>query len=540
VTQPNIVLILADDMGYSDLGCYGSEIQTPNIDSMARDGIRFSQMYNMARCCPTRASLLTGLYPHQTGVGHMTQNYGVPAYQGYLNNSCATIAEVLKTSGYRTQLSGKWHVGGDFPLQEPDSWTPGDATHPTPLQRGFDHFRGTLTGAGSFFAPPTLMDGDTPVTVTSEDFYYTDEISDHAVRMIEESTADDAPFFSYVAYTAPHWPLHALEEDIAKYRGVYDGGWDELRRSRYARLKELGLIDESWDIAPRDRDSIPWEDAENKEWESFRMAVYAAQIDRMDQGVGRILDALDSAGVRDKTLVIFLSDNGGCAEFLAEDSNTPDPVKFDTPMWNGEHMRIGNNPEIDPGPADTFQSYDLPWANASNTPFRLHKRWVHEGGISTPAIVSWPDKIKNPHLVHEPSHIVDIAATIYDIAGVEYPFELSGKTLISLEGHSFRKAIENGDWTRSAPIFWEHEGNRAVRLGEWKLVSEGNTEWELYNMKSDRTELNDLSGEQPELLARMIQMYEDWAERVGALPWRVIPEVTASPRTGTRHIHEVG
>ena len=539
MTQPNIVLILADDMGYSDLGCYGSEIQTPNIDSMAADGIRFSQMYNMARCCPTRASLLTGLYPHQAGVGHMVGDYGVPEYQGYLNKNCATIGEVLKTSGYRTQISGKWHVGSDYRLQQPETWTPGDAKHPTPTQRGFDHFFGTLTGAGSFFAPPTLMDGETPITVDHDGFYYTDEITNHAVRMIEESTAADVPFFSYVAYTAPHWPLHALEEDIAKYRGAYEGGWDELRRTRHAKLKELGILDDSWKLAPRDRDSIPWEDAENKEWESLRMAVYAAQIDRVDQGVGRILEALERRGVRDDTLVMFLSDNGGCAEFLAEDSNRPNPAQFDTPMWNGEKMRMGNTPEIDPGPGDTFQSYDLPWANASNTPFRLHKRWVHEGGISTPAIVSWPDKIKNPSLVHEPTHIVDITATIYDVAGAGYPAELTGNTLTPLEGHSFARAIESGAWVRPAPICWEHEGNRAVRLGDWKLVSEGNTRWELYNMKSDRTELNDISGEQPETVARMTGMYEDWAERVGALPWPVVPGVTASPRPGTMHIHDV-
>jgi arylsulfatase len=532
-------LILADDMGFSDLGCYGSEIDTPSIDQMAREGIAFSQMYNMARCCPTRASLLTGLYPHQAGVGHMVGDYGVAEYQGYLNESCATIAEVLKTGGYRTQLSGKWHVGGDYPLQEPESWTPGDARHPTPLQRGFDHFWGTLTGAGSFFAPPTLMDGDTPVTVTSEDFYYTDEITDHAVRMIEESAAGDVPFFSYIAYTSPHWPLHALEEDIEKYRGVYEGGWDELRLARHARLKELGIVDESWELSPRDSDSIPWEEVENKEWESRRMAVYAAQIDRMDQGVGRVLDALDSAGVRENTLVIFLSDNGGCAEFLAEDSNTPDPVQFDTPMWNGERMRMGNIPEIAPGGADTFQSYDLPWANASNTPFRLHKRWVHEGGISTPAILSWPESIRKPHLVSEPTHVVDIAATIYDISGTEYPAEIAGPELTPLEGHSFRRVIENGGWIRSAPIYWEHEGNRAVRLGDWKLVSEGNTGWELYDVKSDRTELNDLAASNPEVLERMSQMYEDWAERVGALPWPVVREVTAAPRPGSVHIHDV-
>lgn len=537
--QPNIVLILADDMGFSDLGCYGSEINTPNLDSMAQDGIRFTQMYNMARCCPTRASLLTGLYPHQTGVGHMTGDYGVPEYQGYLNQNCATIAEVLKTNGYRTQISGKWHVGGNYPLHHPESATPGDDKHPTPLQRGFDHYWGTLTGAGSFFAPPTLMDGDTPVTVDRDNFYYTDEIANHATRMIEDSVTDGEPFFSYVAFTAPHWPLHAPEEDIEKYRGVYDSGWDELRKSRHAKLKESGILDESWDMAPRDRDSISWEDAENQEWESLRMAVYAAQIDKLDQGVGKVLEALDSTGVRDNTLVIFLSDNGGCAEFLAEDTNKPDLMEFDTPMWNGERMKMGNLPEVDPGPADTFQSYDLAWANASNTPFRLHKRWVHEGGISTPAIISWPDQIKSGQLVTEPSHIVDIAATIYDVSGTDYPEDVGGNILTQLEGHSFQDVIKTGEWDRPTPIFWEHEGNRAVRDGDWKLVSEGNTVWELYNMKEDRTELNDLSGKRPDVLSRMVEMYKEFALRAGALPWPVVPGVTASPRVGTKHIHDV-
>jgi arylsulfatase A-like enzyme len=265
------------------------------------------------------------------------------------------------------------------------------------------------------------MDGNSPVTVDRDDFYYTNEIADHAVRMIDDSVQDDAPFFSYVAFTAPHWPLQTPDEVIEKYRGIYDGGWDELRRSRHADLKERGILDDKWEMAPRDRDSMPLEDADNKKWESLRMAVYAAQIDRMDQGVGRIMEVLDSAGVSDNTLVIFLSDNGVYAEFLAEDSNTPDPVQFDTPMWNGERMKMGDNPDIDPDPGDTFQSYDLPWANASKTPFRLHKRWVHEGRISTPAIISWPDQVRSQRLVHEPTHILDISTTMYDIAGIEYP-----------------------------------------------------------------------------------------------------------------------
>jgi arylsulfatase A-like enzyme len=535
---PNIVLILADDMGFSDIGCYGSEIRTPNLDRLAESGVRFTQMYNAARCCPSRASLLTGVYPHQAGVGHMVADYGQPGYRGFLSKSSATIAEVLSANGYRTQMSGKWHVGGDYPLLDPSGWTPGDEGHPVPTQRGFQHFFGTLTGAGTFYNPQTLMTGDTLTKLESEEFYYTDAIADHAVSMVREAVAGQKPFFQYVAFTAPHWPLHAPQEEIARYEGMYRDGWDATRTARHEEAIAKGVLSDRWQITPRDEDAPPWESVQHKDWEDLRMAVYAAQIDRMDQAIGRILAVLESEGVADNTLVMFLSDNGGCAEFLAEDSGTPEPLKFDTPMLNGQRMRMGNNPEIRPGPADTFMSYDLPWSNVSNTPFREFKHWVHEGGVATPFIINWPARIKRPVAVHEPAHLIDVAATCFAAAGVRVGAEVGDREVLAPEGESLLDACERGEWSRQSPIFWEHEGNRAVRQRDWKLVSRHPGGWELYNMADDRTELNDLSAGEVARMKEMAGMYESWAARVGVLPWPIVPNVTAAASKG-RSVHVV-
>ena len=409
--RPNIVLILADDMGYSDIGCYGSEIRTPSLDGLAERGLRFTQMYNSARCCPSRASLLTGLSPHQAGVGHMVADLGLPAYQGYLNLSGVTIAEALRESGYTTLMSGKWHVGGGYDLHDPDSWAPGDPTHPIPTQRGFDRFYGIVAGAASYFYPLTLMRDDRFIPLSPEDFYLTDAISDNAVGMIGDASSAGNPFFLHISYTSPHWPLHALEEDIARYETAYRDGWDALRTGRHEQMKMLGIVDPAWEISPRDRDAPAWDHVRHSDWEALRMATYAAQIDRMDQGIGRVLAKLRDEGIEQNTLVMFLSDNGGCAEFMAEDSDSPRPAQYITPTPDGRAIRVGNSPEISPGPADTFTSYDLPWANASNTPFRRYKRWTHEGGISTPFIMSWPARIGRPGVVHEPVHLIDLAPT---------------------------------------------------------------------------------------------------------------------------------
>ena len=401
--RPHIVLILADDLGFSDLGCYGGEIRPPRLDGLAREGARYSEMYNCARCCPSRASLLTGLYPHQAGIGHMVRNLGIEAYQGYLSRRCVTIAEVLRDSGYQTYLCGKWHVGGHYTTCRGDMGLSGSRGFPLPSDRGFDHFYGTLAGAGSYYNPHSLMEDGQPIRIESTDFYYTDAISTKAVGMIEKASLSQKPFFLYVSYTAPHWPLHAREEDIVKYRGGYRKGWDVARCGRFEEMKRLNLIHPSWLISPRDENAPPWTMVPDRDWEDLRMSVYAAQIERMDTGIGWIIDALKKHSILDQTMVMFLSDNGGCAELLKEDGDydfvVPETV-------DRRPVTVGNDPSLAPGPADTFMSYDLPWANVSNAPFRLFKHWVHEGGISTPFIVYWREKIPGGKIVHSPAHLV--------------------------------------------------------------------------------------------------------------------------------------
>ena len=520
--SPNIIIILADDMGYSDLGCFGSEIATPNLDALASSGLRFSQMYNSARCCPSRAALLTGVHPHQAGVGHMVADLGRPEYQGYLRDNVVTIAEALKSAGYRTLMSGKWHVGGDYNVTAREDWNPGGPGFPVPTQRGFDRYFGILSGGGSYFFPKTLAEQDTLLEPDLEGFYLTDAISDSAVDMIEDATSGEDPFFMYVAYTAPHWPLHALEEDIARYEGKYRNGWDHLRTGRHEQLKGMGILDEKWDISPRDADSPPWDEAADHDWEDIRMAVYSAQIDRLDQGVGKIVSALRRAGADSNTIIMFLSDNGGCAEFLAEESSQPQPHRYMGPNPDGTPLVLGNIRELRPGGAQTFMSYDLPWANASNTPFRRFKRWTHEGGISTPFILSWPDRIREPGIVHSPTHLIDIMPTCLQAAGASQPTEREGQQTLPLEGESFLSAIDRGEWSREQPIFWEHEGSRAIRQGQWKLVSAIGGPWELYDMETDRTELNDLYQRNRNKAHELERLYEEWADRCGVLPWSVI------------------
>lgn len=522
--RPNIVLILADDMGFSDIGCYGSEIYTPYLDRMAENGLRFSQMYNCARCCPSRASLLTGLYPHQAGIGHMVANLGSPAYQGYLRDDVITIAEGLKLGGYNTGMSGKWHVGGYYKASDEASWKPGEEGHPIPTQRGFDKFYGTLEGCGSYFNPHTLMEGDKFIRVgEDEDFYYTDAISEKAVQMIQEFSSENAPFFLYVSYTAPHWPLHARPEDVEKYRGKYLKGWDKLREERYERLVEMDMIKAEWNMSPRDENSPPWDDVTNKEWEDMRMAVYAAQVDRMDQGIGLIYDKLQELGLLDNTIIMFLSDNGGCEEILRENGWVEDLLY---PTRKGERVRPGNDPSKMPGGEDTYMSYGLSWANMSNTPFRLYKHWVHEGGIATPFIVHWPRVIKEKGaIIHEPFHVKDIMATCLEVAGVSYPETYEGKQIVPMEGESFLPLLtgKTGDGSLSRkPIVWEHEGNCAVRLGEWKLVRKYPGEWELYNIEEDRTELNDLADVYKDKAKELEAIYDEWAERCGVIPWDIL------------------
>jgi arylsulfatase A-like enzyme len=514
--RPNIVLILNDDMGYSDLGCYGGEVQTPTLDRLARDGLRFSQFYNTARCSPSRASLLTGLHPHQTGIGILTYDSGPEGYAGNLNQRCVTIAEVLKAGGWRTYMSGKWHVSSNL-TQPTDSW---------PMQRGFDRFFGTIIGAGSFYDPNTLTRGNANAEheARADGFFYTDAISDQAAAYIREhaATHPDEPFFEYVAYTAPHWPLHAHDEDIAKYKGRFDAGWDALRDERLDRLVADGLLAPQWRLSPRDPSQPPWSEAEHKGWLLRCMEVYAAQIDRMDQGIGRIVQALQDTGRLDDTLIIFLADNGACAEDIPEGVSIEELV--DKLMIARSHTRdgrpvhIGNQPALMPGPEDTYQSYGTAWANLSNTPFRLYKHWIHEGGIATPLIFHWPEGITQRGAIrHTPGYLPDIMATIVEVTGVAYPQAYAGRDVLPLEGQSLAPAFD-ADVIERAPMFWEHEGNAAVRVGDWKLVRKFPGAWELYDLQADRTELSDLVATHPERVADMAAQYEAWAQRCGVKP----------------------
>lgn len=530
--RPNIVLILNDDMGFSDIGCYGGEVETPHLDRLAAGGVRFSQFYNTARCSPSRASLLTGLHPHQTGIGVLTYNMGPEGYAGNLNRRCVTIAEALKSSGYRSYLSGKWHVAGNL-TQPTDSW---------PLQRGFDAFYGTIIGAGSFYDPNTLTRGNDNIEHEAREpgFFYTDAISDNAVGFIRQHRREhpDKPFFQYVAYTAPHWPLHAHDEDIAKYKGRFDKGWDQLREERLQRLVQSGILDKGWPLSDRDPTQPAWDLARHKEWLLRCMEVYAAQIDRMDQGIGRILRTLEEEGQLDDTLVIFLSDNGACAEDIPDDltidelANKLMIAKEHT--RTGEPVQFGNDPSLMPGPENTYQSYGRAWANLSNSPFRLYKHWIHEGGISTPLIAHWPAGIGDRGAVrHTPGYLPDIMATVLEVTGTAYPKDWNGQPIEPLEGHSLAPVLRKGAKAERPPMFWEHEGNAAVRIGKWKLVRKFPDPWELYDMEQDRTELNDLAAQHPDRVKDMVAQYEAWARRCGVIPRERIEQLLKDQNVGT-------
>ncbi len=537
--RPNIILIMADDMGWSDIGCYGGEINTPNLNGLAQNGLRFTQFYNTARCCPTRATLLTGLYAHQAGVGHMMEDRGFDSYRGNLSRNAVTIAEVMKSAGYRTYQSGKWHVSRHIAPEGPK--------HNWPRQRGFDRFFGTIHGAGSFYDPNSLTIDNTQIAPWN-DFFYTEAINDFACRFIREHDAqqDDTPFFLYVAHTAPHWPMHARPEDISKYHGKYAKGWDAMRQARYERLVRMGLIDPKWPLSPRDARSQPWKDVELKPWEQRCMEVYAAMVDRLDQGIGDIIQSLKDTGEFDNTLILFLADNGGCAEGYGRQANntkktTPDPT-LRQPMAPGELQRrmeplftrdgrpIRTGRGVMPGPADTYIAYGLSWANASNTPFREYKHWVHEGGISSPLIAHWPKGIargvfgnrrsaQEGPLVDEPAHLIDLMATCVDVGGASYPTQYAGHTIQPMEGVSLAPAFTGKGLNRTNPIFWEHEGNQAIRKGDWKLVSKHRGQPELYNIREDRTELNNLAASMPDRVAELSQEWKAWSERVGVQPW---------------------
>jgi arylsulfatase len=518
--KPNIIVVLADDLGFSDLGCYGSEIATPNLDRLAGRGLRFTQFYTTPRCCPTRAALLTGLYPQQAGIGSMMEDRGLPGYRGELSDHCVTIAEELGLAGYHTLMAGKWHVchihfEGKKQLNFESDVPFWDNKANWPLQRGFEEYFGAIHGVTSYYDPFSLVRGNTPIRAEGTNFYYTDAIADAAVANIQKYAGGPRPFFLYVAFSAPHWPLQAPAGDIAKCRQKYLVGWDVIRTNRYRRQIDLGLIDKSWPMSPRDERVPPWEKVTHKEWEANRMATYAAMVERMDRGIGRILSELQAKGVERNTLVLFFSDNGGCAEIIQ-------PDWYDVPRRTryGRPVRVGNgNPEVLAGPDDVWQSYGIPWANVSDTPFRLYKHFVHEGGIATPFIASWPAVILKPgSITHELGHVTDLMATFVEAADARHPESYQGHTILPLEGKSLLPIFRGHTRPDRSPVFWEHEGNRAVRLGKWKLVSRYPGGWELYDMEVDRTELHNIAGERPEKIKELSDLYEQWARRCGVVP----------------------
>lgn len=545
-SRPDIILIMADDMGFSDLGSYGSEIDTPNLDMLAENGIRFREFYNAARCVPTRGALLTGRYPHNAGLGGMTSDRGYPGYRGDLNRESVTLAEALRINDYHTYMSGKWHVtkhnaAGGAPVDQRYNW---------PLQRGFDRFFGTILGAGSLYGPHTLTKGNRNIdegrkfpgsvwlpspepelpVIDNGNFYYTDAISETSVSFIREhhERHKDKPFFLYVSHVAPHWPLHAPREDIEPYMEVYSDGWDEIRQRRFERMAAMGLIDEKWELPARPeglpawdelrfedlpdeaREAIMAHDLDYREELILRMATHAAMVERMDRGVGDIIKEVKATGRFENTLIMFLVDNGA-----AEEVGT---YGFGWSRLKENGVRIGE--------PQSYASYGAAWAHVSNAPLRFWKAYAHEGGIASPFIAHWPDGIKvSGGMSNQVGHIIDVMPTIMDITGSTYPKQYAGYQIESYDGVSLVPAFRNESIDRNEPLFFEHGGRRAIRNGRWKLVSSGRGAdgiWKLYDMKNDRTETRDLSGQHPGRVQELAAKWQHWAENSKVLP--MIPD----------------
>lgn len=469
--RPNIVLIMADDLGFADLGCYGSEIETPRLDQLASDGLRFSQFYNTAKCHSSRVSLLTGLYCDQAGGEELSRG--------------ATIAEVLKSAGYSTAMSGKWHLSGQ------------------PTDFGFEQYWGHLSGCCNFFTGDNTfrLNGKpwpVPRTLNGRPFYTTHAIADFAIDFLDDATADEKPFFLYAAFNAPHYPLHAPEDAVKKYDGKYDGGWDELRKSRHKKQIAMKLLPEKWKLSPR-ADHVPaWNSLPESEraWESDRMEVFAAMVDELDQSIGRIVDYLKSKEILDNTIILFCSDNGAC------------PFE----RTRGRYKKPWN--------PDSYWTYDASWAQAGNTPFRLYKQNQHEGGISSPLIVHWPKGMKTSpgSTTDQPGHLIDIMATALELAGATYPESVGDRKVDPLQGKSLVPIFNNEQRSPHESLYFHFNTDRALRQGKWKLVSAKRGRWELYDMEEDRTELNNLAAKFPERVAEMEKTWFQIAKDQERLP----------------------
>ncbi len=525
--RPNIIVILADDLGYSDPGCYGGEIKTPNIDRLAENGMRFSRFYNAGRSCPTRASLLTGLYQHQAGIGRMTFNDKLPGYRGELSPHSVTIAEVLKDAGYQTGMIGKWHVSETMLKPDQREWLAHQVYHGEfarkesyPTRRGFQDFYGIIYGVVDYFDPFSLVNGEEPVKEVPKDYYITQAFSDSAVTYVNRYAASEKPFFLYLSYTAPHWPLHALPEDIARYEDTYKSGWDPIRNARYQRMLDQQIFGKRTDFLSPRQFKKPWNENETQEWDARAMAVHAAMVDRMDRGIGQLLDALEKNGQLDNTLILFLSDNGcsneDCQNYSSGENDRPDRTR------SGEPIIYPRKKEILPGPETSYASIGAVWANVANTPFRFWKAKSFEGGICTPLIAHWPKGIKNKgKITEEMGHIMDIMATCIDLGQTNYPASYQGNDIIPLEGLSLTPIFKKGKRKGHNELCFEHFGERAlINHDYWKIVktNEKDAQWQLYNLNTDRTELDNLAGIYPLKVNELVSKYQDWTKRCLVVP----------------------
>lgn len=497
--KPNILMIVADDLGFADIGCYGGEIATPNLDKLAAEGMRFKQFYNCAVCNVSRAAMLTGVHPRFSA-------------GGLLKDNMVTAAEILAPAGYATVLSGKWHL------------TVPKTRANTPMDRGFEEFYGSMIGAVTHFDPsapdprfvnhsgPTqpFVHNRVPIKSVPDGYYSTDAVTDHAIEQIKKFAKSGQPFFLNLAHFAPHYPMQAPPEDIKKYRGKYDDGYLKLRERRHRKMVELGIISGDWELPDPDKklgnwrydlkvDS--WESLEDKDWETAKMEVYAAMVDRMDQNIGRVMDTLKETGIDDNTLVIFFSDNGGCASDIVEGTE------------NYEKYRDYNKGKV-VGTKESYVFCGAGWATAQSAPFRRYKTWTYEGGISTPMIVRWKGKVEPGSVSNEVGHVIDLVPTFMEVAGAKYPSESRKNKVLPIEGKSLLSAFHGKKFKKDRELGWFLYGSRAYRIGKWKLVW-GVTarKWELYNMEADRTETHDLAAKHPDIVKRLSDAWRSWAKR---------------------------
>lgn len=527
--RPNIIIILADDMGFSDPGCFGGEIHTPNIDYLAQNGIRYRQFYNTSRCCPTRASLLTGLYNQQAGIGHMTDAEDEPGYRGHITDNAVTLAEVLKSAGYHTAMSGKWHVANTNGQKDPKEqllWldhqkNDGDFSDISqyPTSHGFEKYFGTIWGVVDYYDPFSLVSGTKPITKVPKDYYHTDAINDTAVAYINEYAKSTKPFFLYVAENAPHWPLMAKPEDIAKYKDAYKGGWEAIREARYDKMVKLGLIDPKvTKLSKRWKDDLDWQNNPDKDWDALAMSVHAAMVDRMDQGIGRIIKALKKNGQLNNTLIVFLSDNGASAENAAAYG-----PGFDRPAQtrDGREIVYATKKQALPGPETTYSSIGPRWANVCNTPYEYWKAESYEGGIHTPMIAFWPAGITAPKGSYSNyvGHVMDFMSTFIQLSGAKYPSEFNGHQITPTTGISMVPTFAGRAVAGHEKLFNEHYGARYARQGDWKLVSLSNdTTWHLYNLAVDKTETNDVAAQNPDKVKQLEVLWQQWAHTHQVFP----------------------